>query len=413
MPPALRLIRGDFAAAYAANIVGQLGNSLQFVAVLWYSSAAGPLGIVGVRVADTIPALLFGLHAGLVADRRPRRRTMIVANVVAGVAVTPLALLGLTGHVPVWALAAGGFTIVGALSYATPSFGAMLPALVGRARVQQANALLSGSNAVVNVAGQAFAAALLTAFSAGPFFAFNALSFVASALILTRLPRREPRLDDLAISSDVRPGFGAVRVRAGLRTAIATMALGMAVLTGIWTVGIVELARDRYHGASSLALLLMASAIGAIAATAGLARLSVRRKVFSSVLIWAALPLGLLSIAYAPMLPAAMAGSAVVGATSTAVLVLVTAAAQESVPKESLGRVLSLIFIANVGSKSVGLITLGPLFTFVGVTRMLDAGAATMLLAAIAGAWLVTRSAKRRLMLAAVSAVPAPPPASP
>jgi hypothetical protein len=108
-----------------------------------------------------------------------------------------------------------------------------------------------------------------------------------------------------------------------------------------------------------------------------------------------------------------MAGSAAVGATSTAVLVLVTAAAQESVPKESLGRVLSLIFIANVGSKSVGLITLGPLFTFVGVTRMLDAGAATMLLAAIAGAWLVTRSAKRRLMLAAVSAVPAPPPASP
>jgi hypothetical protein len=401
----VRLLRGDFANLFAASAVAQLGNALQFVAVLWFSGRAGPLGIVTVRVADTIPALLFGWHAGVVADRRQRRQTLIVTNLVAGAAALPLAVLGFGGSLPIWALAAGGFTIAAAVCYGNPAFGAILPPLVGRSHVQAANALIGGTKAVVSVAGQAAAAALLIVFSPGAFFAFNAASFFVSAALLSRLPRDEPPFDEAPVQA--RPGFRAVHMRPGLATAIATMALGMSVMTGIWTVGLVELARTRYDGPSSLALLLMASAVGAIAATAVLAHVSPRRKVFSSVRVWLLLPVGYALIAYAPILPAAMLGTAAVGATTAAALVLVTSAAQESVPQESLGRVLSLIFLANVGSKPVGLIALGPLFTVVGVRAMLDAGGAVMLVAALAGGVLVTRSTRRRRALEAAGLMPA------
>jgi Na+-translocating ferredoxin:NAD+ oxidoreductase RnfE subunit len=397
---------GRFAIVFAANSISQLGNSLQFVAVLWFSSGAGPLGIVAVRVADTLPALLLGWHAGVVADRRPRRQTLVVANLAGGAAAAPLAVLGFADSLPVWALAVGGFAMVAATTYATPALGAIVPALVGRSRVQRANALIGGSKAIVSVAGQALAALLLMIFSPGAFFAINALSFIIAAILLARLSRDEPPLEPVAASH--RHGFRAVALRPGLTAAITTMAVGTAVMTGIWTVGLVELARARYGGPAALSLLLMASAIGAIAATAVLAHISLPRVVLSSVVVWLLLPIGYATIAYAPTLAVAMAGTAGVGAAAAAALVLVTSAAQASVPRESLGRVLSLIYLANVGSKPVGLIALGPLFTVVGVNAMFDAGGALMLIVAAVGAAVVARATRRYRAREAAMNLPTP-----
>jgi hypothetical protein len=48
---------------------------------MWFGlEASGPLGVLAVRLADRVPALLFAFHGGLLADRLERRRTMIVAQ---------------------------------------------------------------------------------------------------------------------------------------------------------------------------------------------------------------------------------------------------------------------------------------------------------------------------------------------
>ena len=36
--------------------------------------AGGPLGVLVVRLADSLPALVFGLHGGVLADRAERKR---------------------------------------------------------------------------------------------------------------------------------------------------------------------------------------------------------------------------------------------------------------------------------------------------------------------------------------------------
>src|SRR5919198_2944645 len=79
-PRALQLLRRrDFRRTYAAIVVSELGNSFHYIALMWFALVtAGPLGVLAVRLADSIPALVFGLHGGLVADRSDRRRVMVV-----------------------------------------------------------------------------------------------------------------------------------------------------------------------------------------------------------------------------------------------------------------------------------------------------------------------------------------------
>jgi hypothetical protein len=43
--------------------VSQLGDTFQFVAIMWFAVATGgPLGVIAVRIGNTLPALLFGLQ---------------------------------------------------------------------------------------------------------------------------------------------------------------------------------------------------------------------------------------------------------------------------------------------------------------------------------------------------------------
>jgi hypothetical protein len=161
-----------------------------------------------------------------------------------------------------------------------PAFGAFLPSLVGRANIQQANGLVSGTN---SVSSWALAAGLLTFVSVGWFFALNAASYVVSALLLSGVRNRthSPLTTD-----ERRPlldGFASLRVRPGLGAAVAMLGLGMTVMTGVWTVGVAELAHSVLgRRTSALSLLFTATSAGAITSAAFLSRRPVRRKVFSA-----------------------------------------------------------------------------------------------------------------------------------
>jgi MFS transporter len=143
---------------------------------------------------------------------------------------------------PLWALVPVGFVLATATSYFTPAFGAFLPSLVGRANIQQANGLVSGTNNVLSVSGWALAAGLLTFASVGWFFALNAASYVISALLLSRVRNRSHSPSTTHARRPLLDGFASLCVRPGLGAAVAMPGLGMTVMTGVRTVGVAELA---------------------------------------------------------------------------------------------------------------------------------------------------------------------------
>jgi MFS transporter, DHA3 family, macrolide efflux protein len=366
--PLALLRRPDFRRAYVAIAISELGDAFQYVALMWFALlAGGPLGVIAVRLADSVPALVFGLHGGVVADRLDRRRTMIAADVVRGAVLVPVAAAGLAGQLPLSALVLAAFALTAATSYFAPAYGALLPSLVERRNVQQANGLVRATADALNVIGWSVAALLLTFLPISLFFALNAASFFLSALLLMRI-RSAPAVaaEGAAGTPRLREGLAALRPRPALAAAIAVLGIAVTVSSGTWIVGVPELVRTTLgRGAGSFSLVAAAYALGSIAAGALLAKRVIRRKALGSMLAWSIyLPAyGLFAIA--GTLGVALFGAFGAGVAQGSAWVLVNSAAQEEVPDRFLGRVMGLISLVHRGAHATGLLFVAPLFAFV------------------------------------------------
>ncbi|MDF3041588.1 MAG: major facilitator superfamily 1, partial [Thermomicrobiales bacterium] len=73
----------DFRLIWSAEVVSQTGTHIQRVAVAWqvFDMTGDPLQLGLLGLARFIPLFLFGLAAGVVADRYDRRATLIAAQV--------------------------------------------------------------------------------------------------------------------------------------------------------------------------------------------------------------------------------------------------------------------------------------------------------------------------------------------
>jgi DHA3 family macrolide efflux protein-like MFS transporter len=380
------LRRHDFRNVYLAVAASELGDSLHYIALMWFAfDAGGPLGVVAVRLADSVPALVFGLHGGLAADRWDRRRMMIAADLARAGVLVPIAIAGLTGHLPLAALVAAAFLLETATSYFAPAYGALLPAIVERANVQQANALVQGTTQALSVGGWAVAAALLAVLPISTFFAVNAVSFAVSAAFISRLAvRRAPRS---AEPPRLHGGFAALRPRPTLAVGVIVLGVAVTVSSGTWIGGVPTLVRHAlHHGAGGFAIVMVGYALGSIVSGALLARVHVRRKALASQLAWTLYLPGYGLMAVAGSLGLAVAGAFAAGLGQSSAMVLLNSAAQEEVPDSLLGRVFGLISLTHRGAHATGLLLVSPLFAFVG-PRAIFAGAAVGLpLVGLAGA---------------------------
>jgi hypothetical protein len=366
--PLALLRRPDFRRAYAAIAISELGDAFQYVALMWFALlAGGPLGVIAVRLADSVPALVFGFHGGVVADRLDRRRTMIAADVVRGVVLVPIAAAGLAGHLPLSALVVAALVLTAATSYFAPAYGALLPSLVERRNVQQANGLVRATADALNVIGWSLAALLLTFLPISLFFALNAASFFLSAVVLTRVRSTTTVAAEAAAGPPrVREGFAALRPRPALAAAVAVLGIAVTVSSGTWIVGVPELVRTTIdRGAGSFSLVAAAYALGSIAVGVTLARRVIRRKALGSLLSWTIYLPAYGLFAVADTLGVALLGAFGAGVAQGSAWVLVNSAAQEEVPDRFLGRVMGLISLVHRGAHATGLLFIAPLFALV------------------------------------------------
>jgi MFS transporter, DHA3 family, macrolide efflux protein len=381
------LRRRDFRRVYAAIAVSVLGDSFQYIALMWVALVtAGPLGVLAVRLADSIPALVFGFHGGLVADRLDRRRTMVAADLVRALVLVPVAIAGLAHHLPIWGLVIAAFTLEAATSYFEPAYGALLPMLVERRNVQAANGLVNATAQALSVGGWGIAAALLLFLPVSAFFAMNALSFVASALLLSGV-RVADRERGEGAAPRIRECFEALRPRPALAVAIATLGVGVTISSGTWIVGVPQLVRQSLHrGAGSFSLIAAAYAVGSVIVGVLLTRVHVRRKEQTSFASWSAYLPGYGLFAITRSLAPALAGAACDGCGQSSARVLVNSAAQEQIPDQTLGRVMGLVSLVHRGAHATGLLVIAPLFVFLSPRAVFAGAAIAIPLVGIAGA---------------------------
>ena len=393
------LRRPGFRRAYAAVAISELGDAFQYIALMWFALvAAGPLGVIAVRLADSLPALLFGLHGGVAADRWDRRRLMISADLVRGVVLVPIAVAGLTGHLPLVALVAAAFALTTATSYFEPAYGALLPALVERRNVQQANGLVRATADALSVGGWALAGLLLTFLPISVFFGLNAVSFFLSAALLVGV-RARATVEHAAERPRIRDGFSALWPRPTLAASVVVLGVAVTLSSGTWIVGVPELVRSTLgRGAGSFSLVAASYAVGSICAGAALARWPVRRKARASMLAWTLYLPSYALFAVAGSLGVALAAGFGAGIGQGSSWVLINSAAQEEVPDRLLGRVTGLVALVHRGAHATGLLFISPLFALTAPEHVFAAAAVAIPLAGLAGLAISGRAGEARAL---------------
>jgi MFS family permease len=373
------LRRHDFRNLYFAVSASELGDALHYIALMWVAlDTGGALGVIAVRLADSVPALLFGLHGGLAADRWNRRRLMVGADLVRAATLVPVSIAALSGHLPIWGLVIAAFVLETATSYFEPAYGALLPALVDRRNVLQANSLVTATAQALGIGGWALAAALLAVLPVSTFFAVNAGSFVLSALLIARVHRSSAAVRPQA-APRVREGFAALRPMPTLAVGVVVLGVAVTISAGTWIAGVPTLVRDAFHsGAGGFSIVMVGYAAGSIASGVFLARRPVRQKALASLLAWTLYLPAYLLMALGGALWVAVIGAFCAALGQSSAVVLLRSAAQESVPDALLGRVMGLISLVHRGAHATGLMIVAPLFAVV-APRSVFAGAAIAL----------------------------------
>jgi MFS family permease len=199
----------DVRVFVTARFVSILGSAIAPVAlvfaVLDVSDRAGAVGLV--LAARSIPNVVFLLIGGVISDRLPRQLVLVTANTVSGLTQALAAGLVLSGHAQVWQLAAIEAVNGIAAAFVMPALMGVLPSIVDKAELPQANAIAGFARSVALIGGGAVAGVIVGFTSPGIGLAVDAATFLLGALLLIRLTVPRTERSASTVLTDLRVGW--------------------------------------------------------------------------------------------------------------------------------------------------------------------------------------------------------------
>lgn len=256
----------------ASSWTSNLGDGIALAAgpLLVASQTRDPRLVALAVLLQQLPWLLFGLYAGVLADRLDRRTIVITVDLLRVGVLAVLTAAIVTDAVSVPVVLAALFLLGTAEVFADNASSTLLPMLVARPDLAVANARLQAGFLTVNqLAGPPLGAALFAAGAASP-FAAQAVLVGLGALLVSRvvLPahRRAPAAAQ-HVRHDIAEGLRWVRHSAAVRTLVLTIFTFNITFGAAWSV-LVLYASDRLGlGEVGFGLLTTVSAAGGLAGT--------------------------------------------------------------------------------------------------------------------------------------------------
>ena len=170
-PPDGGLIGGTFASLKYRDFTFLWLGQLTHAFALWIDQIAkpllifhlggGPLELGLVLLARTLPAVLLGMLAGVIADNFNRRTVLLVTKVVVFCLSIGFTALVVLGWVEMWHIFAYNILRGATMAFDQPARRAMIPTIVPVHLVTNAMALSTGSMTAMRIGGAAVAAILV------------------------------------------------------------------------------------------------------------------------------------------------------------------------------------------------------------------------------------------------------------
>jgi MFS family permease len=345
---------------FTGQLVSVSGNWMQNVAEAWLllTLTGSGVAIGALTAAQFAPFLLFAAFGGVIADRFPKRRLLMVTQTTMAVPALFLLAVVLAGAVEPWMIFATAFARGSVNAIDNPARQSFVIEMVGAERVVNAVSLNSVIVQGSRILGPGIAGALIALWGTAPCLAVNALTF---AVMIVALARMDPA--QLRAPKVVRHERGAVRaaVRHVVRTPELAVPLAMMALVGTFAFNFQTVLPLLAHftfdrGAGGYATLLAAMGAGSIV---GALVNGARGRTGPPVLVAAALGFGVCGLlaAAAPTFAFAVVALVPLGAFSVVFASSVNSHLQLEVAPAMRGRVMALYSIVFLGSTPIG----GPL----------------------------------------------------
>jgi MFS family permease len=234
-------------AAYSLSAVGSWAYNVG-LAVYVYERTHSAAWVGAVTVGRFLPAVLFGPYGGVVAERFERARLMMTLDAVCALLMTALSIVAAYHGAALLAIGIGGINALVATPY-EPAVAAITPQLVPEDDLAAANTLTSTVGNLAVIAGPALGALLLLLADPVLAFAANGLSFLWSALVVSRMSARSTPVDVTSGGSAGPVRQVLVGVRAIITSPTATVLAAYSVIAsfvyGVDTVLLVVVSERR------------------------------------------------------------------------------------------------------------------------------------------------------------------------
>jgi MFS family permease len=345
-----------------------------------------PLLVGVVAFLESLPILLFTLYGGVLADRVPRRKALILLQSLMLVESLILATMTALDVITLHWLMVLAFSLGTLAAFEVPIRQAFLMEMVERPDVMNAialNSLVFNSSRIV---GPIIAAALIAGIGLKACFFANSLSYLAVVIALIKIRSAVPASRETRQDRDLKGGLAYLKQAELPRTLL--IVTGAFSIFGFSFVTMLPVyARDVLHAsATGYSGLMSALGVGAACGALSMAALSGVRK-NAGIIRWAGLAFGaaLACLGLVAHFPSAVILLAAAGAGMILNNVMTNTLLQTRTPDHLRGRVMGFYSLVVLGFAPIGNLLVGWVAETLGVAMAVGLGGIVCVVVTVVG----------------------------
>ncbi|MED2983650.1 MFS transporter [Bacillus thuringiensis] len=345
----------NFLFLWAATLFSSFALAFFTFSQTWYIAKTlnleASLGVV--FVALSVPRLIFMIIGGAVADKFPKKNIMFYSNIIRAILVATILTWFIVGDVTLYTFALFALFFGLADAFFWSADGSILPELVEKSRLTQANSLTQMTNQASVILGPVLGGILIKFTNYETIFSITILLLIVAAILVQKIQFTMPELKDTdkSMFTSIKEGILYVKESPFLSTFLLCSAFLNLFLIGPMQVGFPLFVKNVLHGDSLHFSYLEASVGGGMAIGAvivGLKNINRRRGLFCIIMMLLS-GVFFLSINFSTVLWQALLAGMFYGITIAMAIVPLMAMIQSTVKEEMMGRVMSLLMLSSMG----------------------------------------------------------------
>ena len=355
----------DFMLLWIGQATSMLGDQFHSIAAAWLvlKMTGDPLALGTVLAVGGIPRAIFTAIGGAITDRLSPRRVMLATDMIRLLISALLAIQVFTGTLQVWMLYL--YALVGGImgGFFGPASMSIVPRILPAKNLQAGNSLTQGSAQLIGFVGPAVAGGLIAAFAdvktgVGVAIGFDALTFIVSIITLWLMQAGNQealsaaRLQILDVFKSIGEGIKYMATDPALRLLFIIIAIANLSFGGAIAVGVPYLADTRFvEGAAAYGFIIAGYSGGnllGIILSGALPRLSKKTLQVFMVVMFVLFGLGVGALGWISTTWLATLDMLILGVLNGYISIMLITGLQRNTPKEMLGRLMSMVLLANM-----------------------------------------------------------------